>query len=61
MIENMKLKTIEAVRERERERESNSLVKIGFINCAKKLVKNILEINRIDFLRVKKRIELFYS
>ena len=56
MIKTVSEKTVETVRERERERESKSS-KIGFSFDAKKLIKYI-EIKRIDFLNVKKRIKL---
>ena len=48
-------KTVEVVRERER--ESNSLGKIGFDFDAKKLIEYI-KITRIDFLKVTKRLKL---
>ena len=50
-----KNETIEVVRERER--ESNSLEKIGF-NFDVKNLKKYIEKRRIDFLKRKKRIKL---
>ena len=56
----MKLKTIGTVRERER--ESNNLVKLEFIYCAKKLEKkeskNIEKIKRIECYKTSKQKKL---
>ena len=58
----MKAKTVGTVRERERERESNNLVKLEFICYAKKLEKkeskNIEKIKRIECYRTSKQKKL---